>query len=53
MDLGLGGLRELVMDKEAWLASVHGMAKTKIRQGVEESRRKQRLSVCDDPLHEN
>ena len=27
IDFGLGGLRELVMDKEAWLAAVHGMAK--------------------------
>ena len=24
MDMGLGGLRELVMDREAWRALVHG-----------------------------
>ena len=27
MDLGLGGLRELVMDREAWPAAVHGVTK--------------------------
>ena len=28
MDMGLGGLRELVMDREAWHAVVHGVTKT-------------------------
>ena len=26
-DMGLGGLRQLVMDREAWRAAVHGVAK--------------------------
>ena len=28
MDMGLGGLRELVMDREAWRAVVHGVTKS-------------------------
>ena len=28
MDMGLGGLRELVMDRETWCAVVHGVVKS-------------------------
>ena len=31
MDMGLGGLQELVMDREAWRAVVHGVAKNQTR----------------------
>ena len=28
MDMGLGGLQELVMDREAWCTEIHGIAKS-------------------------
>ena len=31
MDMGLGGLRELVIDREAWCAAIHGLTKSQTR----------------------
>ena len=31
MDMGFGGLQELVMDGEAWSAAIHGVAKSRTR----------------------
>ena len=28
VDMGLGGLREMVMDREAWHAAIHGVTKS-------------------------
>ena len=31
MDMGLGGLWEVVMDRQAWRGAVHGVAKSRTR----------------------
>ena len=31
MNMGLGGLQELVMDREAWRVAVHGVTKSRTR----------------------
>ena len=35
MDMGLGGLRELVMDREACRAVVHGVTKSRTQRAIE------------------
>ena len=32
MDMGLGELRELVMDREAWRAAIHGLAESDVKE---------------------
>ena len=49
MDIGLGGLREPVMDREAWLAATHGVAKS----GTRLSDRTELTEVTKDCLLRN
>ena len=39
MDMSLSKLRELVMDREAWHAAVHGVAKRGLRKNIKHTQR--------------
>ena len=41
MDMGLGGLQELVMDREAWRAAAHGITKRRTWLNTEQQQPKE------------